>query len=229
MPFSDIEDLARTGTALRLDLDLLPSGGGMEKVFPPTYSVNNRAAYAMEPRWIDGQALETILLDSVASQANRMEQALLAAADTGRLGLPHLEVWIPGHGRLTDLDVPHRLYDAVFLDSELDGVPFAQSNLGQALSHATPGDATVVWKTAPAGLIYGAWNSHAGQRIGLVSEIIGGPVMRGAKTASRLDPLGIIENHASSMSESTGQIGGVTGYRYGHVFAAVPLQPCVSP
>ena len=54
-----------------------------EKIFPPTYEGGE---YATEQRQVRGaddtvQTVETVLLDSVQSQANRMEMALLRAYD----------------------------------------------------------------------------------------------------------------------------------------------------
>jgi len=63
--------------------DYQPTGGLGDKVFPPTYEGGK---YAMEKR-IDpatGEERQCVLLDSVQSQANRMELALLEIPDRGR-------------------------------------------------------------------------------------------------------------------------------------------------
>ncbi|GIW39502.1 MAG: hypothetical protein KatS3mg076_0079 [Candidatus Binatia bacterium] len=84
-----------------------------------------------------------VLLDSVQSQANRMELALQEAVDAGKIKLPLVVVDFSEHdptgdleadeaagrliekvGRITSLQVPHRLADAILRDSELDGVRF---------------------------------------------------------------------------------------------------------
>ena len=66
-------------SAFRSVTELQPAGGRGDKVFPPTYVKDGRAEtkYAFEMRRIDGREIQTVLLDSVASQANRMEEALL--------------------------------------------------------------------------------------------------------------------------------------------------------
>ncbi|MFO1421761.1 MAG: type I-U CRISPR-associated RAMP protein Csb1/Cas7u, partial [Candidatus Competibacteraceae bacterium] len=105
-------------TAIRSRLKLTPAGGEGDKVFPPTYE---GGAYATENRLLDGAEVETVLLDSVQSQANRLEQALLAAFDAEEIALPMLAVQVGGYGRVTVLDAPHRAYDAIFRYSLLDG------------------------------------------------------------------------------------------------------------
>ena len=72
-------------------MKLQPAGGEGTKVFPPTYA---GAVYATEKRRLPGHAepVECVLLDSVQSQANRMEEALQQAVDAGRLKIPLVEV-----------------------------------------------------------------------------------------------------------------------------------------
>ena len=80
--------VAINAVAIRGRATLEPAGGPGDKVFPPTHSVDNRRAntrYAFETRRIDGREVSCVLLDSVQSQANRMEEALQALWDTGRI------------------------------------------------------------------------------------------------------------------------------------------------
>ena len=62
--------VAGSAAAFRLTLRLEAVS---PKVFPPTYEGGK---YAVEDRRIDGETVPCVLLDSVASQANRMEFAL---------------------------------------------------------------------------------------------------------------------------------------------------------
>src|SRR4051794_218482 len=59
------------------------------KVFPPTYEGGK---YATETRRINGQDVPCVLLDSVPSQANRMEIALQDAWIGGDIKLPVVSV-----------------------------------------------------------------------------------------------------------------------------------------
>lgn len=110
--------------AVRLRVKLQPAGGTGTKVFPPTYA---GGVYANEPRLIGGQQVACVLLDSVQSQANRMEQALLQAYRDGKMKFPLVTVAFgdfPDIGEITTLDAPHRVFDAILRDSTLNGVPF---------------------------------------------------------------------------------------------------------
>ena len=182
-------------TAIRSRLKLIPAGGEGDKVFPPTYE---GGAYATEDRLLDGVEVKTVLLDSVQSQANRLEQALLAAFDAGEIELPMLAVQVGGYGRVTVLDAPHRAYDAIFRDSLLEGSPFRESPTGQRLVAANSRNATALYELCPTLLLLGGWDSHGGDSgrgakipRALTSEIIGLRAGTGVRTSSRIDPLGV--------------------------------------
>ena len=180
-----------------------PVGGPGDKVFPPTYE---GGTYATEER-IDpetGEVHDCVLLDSVQSQANRMELALLEAHRAKRVALPLVVAHfddsdLPRKFRVTSLEAPHRLADALFRDSSLDGVMFRESSKGRVLDTADIRNATGLFGLCPTALVFGLWDS-TGPRGGLgakfqralVSEIIGFDAMPGVKTASRIDPAQIM-------------------------------------
>lgn len=204
------EATAGGAVALRSRLSLAPAGGTEDKVFPPSYAVDGRAdhKYAVETRQIDDKEVETVLLDSVASQANRAEEALLEGWLDGDLAFPVPyvdfsdaktdEEDLSEIGKLTALEAPHRIADAIFRDSLLDGTLFRLSDVGQQITNATPRDATALYRYSPTALLFGVWDS-TGPKGGLgskfqrsyVSEIIGLDVQVGKKVGSRLDPLAI--------------------------------------
>jgi len=73
-----------------------------------------------------------VLVDSVQSQANRLEEALLSAVRELVIDLPYLTVdfagkELAGIGEITSFDAPHRVYDAILRDSLLDGEPFMKA------------------------------------------------------------------------------------------------------
>ena len=68
--------------AVRSVTRLQPAGGPGSKVYPPTHS---GGVYAWEMRRVGNEVVPTVLLDSVQSQANRMEQALLEAHHADKL------------------------------------------------------------------------------------------------------------------------------------------------
>lgn len=193
---------ARKSAAIRFTAILQPAGGVGDKIFPPTYKDGKNA---VERRRVGELELETVLLDSVASQANRMESALREAWEEGRLELPNITVdfttgnpQFPHIGQLTALDVPHRIADAILRDSLLEGVPFRQSKPGQSFTMARTNNATALFELCPTALLFGVWDS-AGPAGGLgakfartlVSEIVGLDAVPGKRVASRIDPLQI--------------------------------------
>lgn len=191
-----------TAAAFRSRTKLQPAGGDGDKIFPPTYA---GAIYAREDRQIDGKKVPCVLLDSVQAQANRLEEALQRALDAGHLeNVPVLNVDFTGLGlldeigRVSSLEAPHRIADAILRDSLHDGQPFRKSDLGKSLDQASLQNATPLYKLCPTALIFGLWDS-TGPKGGLgakfqralVSEIIGVNAEIGVKTSSRIDPLGM--------------------------------------
>lgn len=203
------EAVAGGAVALRSRLTLQPAGGAGDKVFPPTYAEDRGHKYAVEERQIgDGDKPSTVvLLDSVASQANRAELALLEGWRASELSFPvpyvdftdfTVDEDVRDIGKLTVLEAPHRLADAIFRDSLLDDTLFRLSDMGQAITDATPRDATALFRYSPTALLFGMWDS-TGPKGGLgskfqrayVSEIVGLDAVIGRKVRSRIDPLQI--------------------------------------
>lgn len=196
--------------AIRCVVRLQPAGGPGDKVYPPTYATERSATtkYAVEPRRAGGIDVQTVLLDSVASQANRLEEALLAAWEDQRISFPVIPVdfsreeGIADLGRITTLQAPHRIADALLRDSiDEAGIRFRDTGPGRAYTDASVKNATAIFQYCPTALIFGVWDSTGprgglGNKIqrALVSEIVGVGAVPGVKTASRLDPAGIQAN-----------------------------------
>lgn len=191
-----------SAAAFRSRTRLQPAGGEGDKVFPPTYA---GAVYAKEERQINGAKVPCVLLDSVQAQANRLEEALQRALDAGRLqDVPVLNVDFTGLGlldevgRVSSLEAPHRIADAILRDSLHEGQPFRKSELGKSLDQASLQNATPLYRLCPTALVFGLWDS-TGPKGGLgakfqrafVSEIVGINAQIGVKTSSRIDPLGM--------------------------------------
>jgi CRISPR-associated protein Csb1 len=207
------EFVARDTVAIRGVVKLEPAGGPGDKIFPPTHAVdeNNKkpgAKYAFETRRIDGREVQCVLIDSVQSQANRMEEALEALWAAKKIALPVVTVDFassvaPEVGRVTSLTAPHRIADALLRDSLLNGQLFRLSDIGKSFTDASTKDATALFKVCPTGLVFGLWDS-TGPKGGLgakfqralVSEIVGINAAPGSKTASRIDPLNILKEAA---------------------------------
>lgn len=201
-----LNEAVRSAAAFRSRRRLQPAGGEGDKVFPPTFA---GAVYAIERRRVPGrpEPVHCVLLDSVQSQANRMEQALQDAVDAKRLSMPLIEVDFTEHdptgdleadrqagrlvdaiGKVTSLQVPHRLADAILRDSDVEQdkngkrvrIAFRQSEIGKALNTVSLANATPLFELCPTALILGMWDS-TGPKGGLgpkferamVSEIVG--------------------------------------------------------
>lgn len=219
MQLEDLRKAVEQDAALRRRQRLMPVGGAGDKVFPPTYPGENGPTHVFERRRLDAEERVCVLIDSVQSQANRLEEALLQAAEKGAIRLPRLVVEFPGAGLnsvgpISVLEAPHRVFDAILRDSELNGIAFRDSEIGQALRQATPADATAILQAAPTALLFGCWNSTGeGGGLGakfaraITSEVIGVDVpveevtdrrtgeisvqSAGRRSGSRIDPLGI--------------------------------------
>jgi CRISPR-associated protein Csb1 len=232
MDFKTLILAVEQDAALRRKQILQPVGGKGDKIFPPTYPPSELAKRAygqrsappqhvFERRRLNGHETWCVLVDSVQSQANRLEEALLATLREGVIALPYVTVDLSGTGvagitEITSLDAPHRVYDAILRDSLLGKEPFMKSELGIQLAEAKRGNATALLQTSPTALLFGAWHSTGeGGGFGakfprcLVSEIVAvdvpvedGPTdsrtgeievrTSGRRTGSRIDPLGVL-------------------------------------
>lgn len=222
MEYTMLERAVAQDAALRRRQRLQPVGGPGDKIFPPTYPGEGRNAaprHVFERRRVNGGEAWCVLVDSVQSQANRLEESLLGAIRDG-VNIPHVIVDFRKHEldgimEITSLDAPHRVYDAILRDSLLGGEPFMKSALGRRLAKARADDASALLETSPTALLFGSWHSTGeGGGLGakfarsLVSEImaINVPVdeiadqrtgevearTSGRRTGSRIDPLGVL-------------------------------------
>jgi CRISPR-associated protein Csb1 len=223
MNIDTLNQMVNQNAALRRRQMLQPVGGKGDKIFPPTYPGEGRNApprHVYERRRLNGKDVWCVLIDSVQSQANRLEECLLEVIRDG-VPIPHVVVdfsdaGLDGITEITSLDAPHRVYDAIFRDSMLDGEPFMASNEGKRLAKAKLEDASALLETSPTALLFGAWHSTGeGGGIGakfarcLISEIVGIDVpvedvllnrrtgeveiqTSGRRTGSRIDPLGVL-------------------------------------
>lgn len=201
------------GVGIRARISLAPLGGTGDKVFPPTYGVvdTGHTKYALEERVAAGEQakagdrlVKAVVLDSVASQANRFELALLDAARGGTLAVPVTSVdfrdveGLEGLDRISDFEAPHRIFDALLRDSFDAGEWFRNGPAGRAVTEASEANAAALLHHSPHTLVFGGWDS-TGPRGGLgakyeraiTSEIVATDIQVGVKTASRIDPAGI--------------------------------------
>ncbi len=226
---NQLREATSNEAAVRRRQRLQPVGGKGDKIFPPTYPPSDDAKRAnrnapprhvYERRKLNGQELWCVLVDSVQSQANRLEESLLQAIRDSGINIPYVVVDfrsknLAGITEITSLDAPHRIYDAILRDSLLEREPFMKSAVGQRLAKARAEDASAVLECSPTALLFGAWHSTGeGGGLGakfarsLISEIVAidvpveelpnqrtgeiEPRTAGRRTGSRIDPLGVL-------------------------------------
>jgi CRISPR-associated protein Csb1 len=144
-------------SALVLTEELEPAEGRSSVFFPPTYAPPEEEKEG-KPRYaITKEGVSTVVVDSVESQANRLEQ--LFKREKYRELLPQIEIKI----KTTDgkeisvnlLDVSHRIADALVRCSEL------ADEVKEALDKFRyEGDATGIVKISPTSLLFGFWDSR---------------------------------------------------------------------
>ena len=231
MNLNELTEAVKGGVAaIRIITRLEPVGHERDKVFPPTYAGGE---YALEKRFLataangptgtkgaqskgDESPVEAVLLHSVAGQANLLEEALKAAIVEERVcGIPVLKVSFDGTAAakylrepITVLDAPHRVFDAIFRDSEVPAannklaVGFAGTPAGQAIATASLANATPLYEWSPTSLLFGCWNSANDKVPGkikgnlkfaraIVSEIVGYEIEQGVRVGGKGDPAGI--------------------------------------
>jgi CRISPR-associated protein Csb1 len=216
MKIEDLKQAVSTGSMIRLAVDLSPmTSDGL--VFPPTYAAvekNGPPHIDFRRAWVDGALRDVVVLDSVQSQANRVEQALLSAKASGRLAYPDIRVTFPadsGEPVYSVLQLSHRVFDVTLACATLGGVPFFESATGKSLRQSNPNSATSLFEHAPATLFLGAWDSHGGggplvaklPRL-LTSEIIGLDAVPVNVSAMKSDPMDIRKNAAELFEAAPG-------------------------
>jgi len=198
-----------SGAALRSVAVLQPVEGEGGKVFPATYSGGKYATEKRRLRGEDGreQEVECVLLNSVQSEANHAELALLHALERGLIRLPLIAVDFqeanPQFRKdlpvLTSLEVPHRLADAILRDSVLaDGTRFSKSEYAARWGRANLWNATAVYELCPTALVFGMWGSPdkpgglgAKFERAYISEIVAvDALVVEQRSGFRVDPLG---------------------------------------
>lgn len=148
-----------------------------------------------------------MLLNSVQSEANHAELALLHAIERGQISLPLIEVnFSEANGQfkkdlpnLTSLEVPHRLADAILRDSVLpDGTRFSKSDYASRWGRANLWNATALYELCPTALVLGMWGwpekpGGLGAKFerAYISEIVGvDALVVDQRSGFRVDPLG---------------------------------------
>lgn len=140
--------------ALVLEEHLAPVEGKGGVFFPPTYATDK------EPYNIDTLAdgTKVVTIDSVGSQANRMEPIFQCGPDGDAAAaalVPQISIHIGDGKRVSVLEAGHRLGDALVRASSLKDAARAAFD-----EFRTTGDCTAIAKLGPTSLVFGVWDSR---------------------------------------------------------------------
>lgn len=134
---------------------LMPVEGKDGVLFPATYAAGDNfpGGYNIDPANGDGRNI--CLVDSVGSQANRIEP--LFAEDKYKKLVPQTAVKVNEDKTVSILEAGHRAGDAIVRCSSL------KEGLDAAFLSVLKGDCELLAKLAPTSLVFGVWNSRGEQ------------------------------------------------------------------
>ncbi|HRE87618.1 MAG TPA: type I-U CRISPR-associated RAMP protein Csb1/Cas7u [Myxococcota bacterium] len=135
--------------ALHLHQELLPVEGRGAPFFPATFAMDSK--YNID-ELADGT--KVALVDSVGSQANRMEPLFLEPEFAELVPQIDIRYGTEPHQKVSLLEAGHRLGDAVVRCTEL------ADEANAAFLALDRGDATLAARLAPTSLLFGAWDSR---------------------------------------------------------------------
>jgi CRISPR-associated protein Csb1 len=137
--------------ALVIREHLIPVEGADGVLFPPTYASGDKfeGGYNIDPPI--GNGANICLIDSVGSQANRIEP--IFKEEKYRHLIPQIVVKA-GEKEISILEAGHRAGDAIVRCSELE------TTISEAFKAVLKGDAEPLAKIAPTSLIFGVWDSR---------------------------------------------------------------------
>lgn len=144
--------------ALHFKQNLIPVEGEGAVIFPPTYAMGEGKSPYNIDTLSDGTKVATI--DSVGSQANRMEP-IFKSAKAGESEnplaklVPQIDIAYGNERVVSILDAGHRLGDAVIRCTEL------KKDAQDAFkAFQETGDAGSIARLAPTSLVFGVWDSR---------------------------------------------------------------------
>lgn len=215
--------------ALHIRQKLLPveiGDGPFPVIFPPTYAMGERRAFA--PYAIDelSDGTKVVQIDSVGAQANRMEP-FFKRAKPGQPEnplatlVPQVDIFVTDSRTnqrkpVSLLDASHRLGDALIRVAALNAAAEGEdSEVKKAFDELEAGDATRIAKLAPTSLVFGAWDSRGeGAKLPrIVQSVIRAwdidPLRRSAQYNPTMDfeSLGVLDEKEKEEAEAAVKLG----------------------
>ena len=135
---------------------LKPATQPDDVIFPPSYANPSEKADDPPVYNIDGEGATSIcVLDSVPSQANRLEPMFLSGEY--RALVPQIDIHFKEGLTRNLLEIGHRIADAAFRGTNINGP------IRAAFREIGNGNAVPLAKLAPTSLVFGAWDSRDSQ------------------------------------------------------------------
>lgn len=208
-----LEDTADAPAAIVLREYLTPVEGKDGVLFPPTFAAAENSREFPGGYNIDelGNGENVCLIDSVGSQANRIEP-MFATGEYAAL-VPQLVVEA-GTKRVNILEAGHRAGDAIVRCTDL------KDALQKAFEALKTGNATPLAKLAPTSLVFGVWDSRDTQAKAprlLAATIRAFNVARLTRSAQYNPAVEYVEEGLLEETEDKGALDARSKWGYRHV------------
>ncbi len=207
-----LTDAARAGGASALSsiTELMPAGGPQELVAPAKYKYgtgsDKKATYVFEHRYVDGVPVNTVLIDSRTSMANRVEYGLKQGIAEGNAVLSNMpKICVRYKSRVegesdiveTDLDLPHRAFDGhIRLGFDDDGKSIVDNPQYRAARNATCANAMDLLMVSPITLVLGGWDS-TGRPLARFASCLTGEIT-GVLSNQEQDPSDLVRHRSGA-------------------------------
>ena len=191
---------------------LKPAAGEMAAIAPAKYAIQsdrkNAGTYVFSTRFVNGKPEKVVLIDSSQSQSNRVEEVLsdqIFDDNPVLTRMPRIQVTYQTGNEVctfTDLQLPHRAFDAHIRFGTHDGKSVTDNAEYIAARDAKPIDASALLNMSPVSLVFGSWDSTrpkyqgrwpsvlTGETLGVLVDQDASPTDCG-KGGARRDPVGM--------------------------------------
>ncbi|WP_276848289.1 type I-U CRISPR-associated protein Cas7 [Corynebacterium pyruviciproducens] len=206
---------------------LSAAAGTHASITPAKFVEGSSSTFSYERRYLDGEPVETVMIDSVPSSVNRGESAIMRDIEAGDellSRIPRIELCY-GSRVFTDMDLSHRYTDGHIRAGKYEGKPVTEAQWYKDLRDGSNRNYKALLNTAPIALVCGVWDSTprsnqvrirravTGETIGvLADQTRPGADQQGPRSGARVDPVGasvmlnpedfekIVENQKDALS-----------------------------
>lgn len=207
LTFSDLLNAcAQGGPSVMTSVTELSAAAGTHASITPAKFVEGKSSvFSFETRYIDGEPVETVMIDSIPSSANRGESAIVRDIMAGNkvlVRIPRIELAY-GNRVFSDMDLSHRYTDGHIRAGKYEDKPVTDAQWYKNLRDGSNRNYKALLNTAPIALVCGVWDSTprsnqtrirravTGETIGvLADQTRPGAEQQGPRSGARVDPVG---------------------------------------